>query len=92
MTIYASKHHVNLYFLFQTGRWAVKDVKPNANGESQEIKIKVRINNNGVVLISSATMVDKKELEAENADPAAETPASNEPMDQEVSVGSMARS
>lgn len=49
------------------GRWHVKDVKPNAAGESQEVKIKVRINANGLVLISSATMVDKKELEAAEA-------------------------
>jgi heat shock protein len=48
------------------GRWHIKDVKPNGNGESQEVKIKVRVNNHGVLLISSATMVEKKEVENEN--------------------------
>ncbi|XP_030373284.1 heat shock 70 kDa protein 4L isoform X2 [Scaptodrosophila lebanonensis] len=45
------------------GVWKIKDVKPNERGEGQEVKLKVRINNNGIVLISSATLVEKKELE-----------------------------
>ncbi|SPP76113.1 heat shock 70 kDa protein 4 isoform X2 [Drosophila guanche] len=45
------------------GVWKVKDVKPNERGEGQEVKLKVRINNNGIVLISSATLVEKKEAE-----------------------------
>ncbi|KAG4078952.1 hypothetical protein HA402_010904 [Bradysia odoriphaga] len=48
------------------GRWHVKDVKPNAAGESQEVKVKVRIDHNGILLISSASMVDKRETEVEN--------------------------
>lgn len=48
------------------GRWHVKDVKPNAAGESQEVKVKVRIDHNGILFISSASMVDKREAEAEN--------------------------
>lgn len=48
------------------GKWHIKDVKPNANGESQEVKIKVRVNNHGILLISSVTMVDKKEVENDN--------------------------
>lgn len=77
------------------GRWHVQDVKPNAAGESQEVKIKVRINANGLVLISNATMVDKKEVEAAAAAAAAAASASGEepqspdggeqPMEQEVS-------
>ena len=48
------------------GQWMVNDVKPNANGEAQEVKMKVRINNNGVILVSSAHMVERKEpVEAE---------------------------
>jgi hypothetical protein len=43
----------------------VRDVKPNANGEAQEVKIKVRINHNGVILISSANLVEKNGVEAE---------------------------
>lgn len=65
------------------GRWRVQDVKPNALGESQEVKIKVRINANGLVLISSATMVDKKEAEAAGGEEAA-SEGSEAPMDQEV--------
>lgn len=55
-------------------------MKPNAIGESQEIKIKVRVNNHGILLISSATMVEKKENDGGDND--AETPAvPTEPMD-----------
>lgn len=39
----------------------INDVKPNTNGEAQEVKMKVRINNNGVILVSSAHMVERKE-------------------------------
>ncbi|KRF84883.1 heat shock 70 kDa protein 4 isoform X2 [Drosophila virilis] len=45
------------------GVWKIKDVKPTERGESQDVKLKVRINQNGIVLISSATLVDRKEQE-----------------------------
>lgn len=62
------------------GRWHIKDVKPNVNGESQEVKVKVRVNNHGILLISSATMYEKKEMENENPNNEAEAPNA-EPMD-----------
>jgi len=45
------------------GVWKIKEIKPTERGESQEVKLKVRINQNGIVLISSATLVDRKEME-----------------------------
>ncbi|XP_017956226.1 heat shock 70 kDa protein 4 isoform X2 [Drosophila navojoa] len=45
------------------GTWKIKDVKPTERGESQDVKLKVRINLNGIVLISSAVLVDRKEQE-----------------------------
>ncbi|XP_023173115.2 heat shock 70 kDa protein 4-like isoform X1 [Drosophila hydei] len=45
------------------GTWKIKDVKPTERGESQDVKLKVRINQNGIVLISSAVLVDRKEQE-----------------------------
>jgi heat shock protein len=63
------------------GSWTIKDVKAAANGDPQEIKIKVRINQNGVVLIQSASMIERKEVE----EPASPTAANGEqpatPMD-----------
>uniref|UniRef100_A0A034VZY9 Heat shock 70 kDa protein 4 n=1 Tax=Bactrocera dorsalis TaxID=27457 RepID=A0A034VZY9_BACDO len=53
------------------GKWFIKDVKPNERGEHQEVKVKVRINHHGLVLISSASLVDKKEEETANAGVAA---------------------
>lgn len=68
------------------GVWKVKDVKPTERGEGQDVKLKVRINNNGIVLISSATLVEKKE--AEEAAAAAEQAASEEkPGDQTNNTG-----
>lgn len=43
----------------------MKNIKPTANGDSQEVKIKVRINANGVILLTSANLVDKKAIKAE---------------------------
>lgn len=45
------------------GRWTINEVKPNDKGEYSEVKVKVRINHHGIVVISSASLVDKKELE-----------------------------
>lgn len=45
------------------GRWTIKDIKPNERGEHSEVKVKVRINHHGIVLISNASLVDKKEVE-----------------------------
>lgn len=42
------------------GKWYIKDVKPTEHGEPQEVKVKVRVNNHGLVLISGASLVDKK--------------------------------
>lgn len=51
-------------FLPDAGRWHVKNIKPTSNGDAQEVKIKVRINNNGVILVTSANLVDKKAAKA----------------------------
>lgn len=45
------------------GEWQVKDIKPSATGEAQEVKVKVRINHNGLLLVASAQMVEKKETQ-----------------------------
>lgn len=76
------------------GAFHVKDIKPNANGDPQEVKIKVRINQNGILLVSSATMVEKQESEEPVTPPGAangeqqaqansgeESPKAGEPMD-----------
>ncbi|XP_068149135.1 heat shock 70 kDa protein 4 isoform X2 [Drosophila tropicalis] len=57
------------------GVWKIKDVKPTERGEGQEVKLKVRINYNGIVLISSATLLEKKEVEEAAAAAAADQAA-----------------
>lgn len=61
------------------GRWTIKDIKPNDKGEYSEVKVKVRINHHGIVLISSASLVDRKELEESNAPQSAEQANAEQP-------------
>lgn len=68
------------------GVWKIKEVKPTERGESQDVKLKVRINQNGIVLISSATLVDRKEQE-EAAAAAGEQAASEEKTSGEQPAG-----
>ncbi|XP_059622200.1 heat shock 70 kDa protein 4 isoform X2 [Phlebotomus argentipes] len=52
------------------GRWVIRDIKPNSAGESQEVKVKIRINQNGIISITSATLTEKKDpSEASEASP-----------------------
>lgn len=65
------------------GTWLVKDVRPNAEGKSQKVKVKVRINLHGLMSVSSASLFEAKEsseMEApEEAPQAANGPADNIP-------------
>jgi molecular chaperone DnaK (HSP70) len=47
------------------GEFEVGDVRPTAEGGNQKVKIKVRINPNGVFGVSSANLVEKHEVEEE---------------------------
>ncbi|XP_077287191.1 heat shock protein 70Cb isoform X2 [Arctopsyche grandis] len=43
------------------GKWVINDIKPTAEGESQKIKIKIRVNIHGIITVASATLVEKKD-------------------------------
>ncbi|KAJ8962992.1 hypothetical protein NQ314_005631 [Rhamnusium bicolor] len=43
------------------GTWVIKDIRPNAEGKPQKVKVKVRINIHGIMTISSASMYEAKE-------------------------------
>ncbi|XP_011497950.1 PREDICTED: heat shock 70 kDa protein 4 isoform X2 [Ceratosolen solmsi marchali] len=45
----------------EIGIFTIKDVKPNKEGESSKIKVKVRINLNGILTVASASLVEKHE-------------------------------
>lgn len=53
----------------------MNDVKPAPTGDAQEVKVKVRINHNGILLVSSAQMIEKKDAPEEQQNGANE----NEP-------------
>ncbi|XP_044735418.1 heat shock 70 kDa protein 4 isoform X2 [Chrysoperla carnea] len=53
----------------EIGEWIIKDVKPTSEGDSQKVKVKVRINIHGILSISSASLMERKETEeADNAE------------------------
>lgn len=54
------------------GQWQIKDVQPTSEGESQKVKLKVRVNIHGIITVASASLVEKKpdqneSIEMENA-------------------------
>lgn len=58
----------NLTSLFP-GTWMVKDIRPNAEGKPQKVKVKVRINLHGIMTVSSASLFEAKEAsEIENGE------------------------
>jgi molecular chaperone DnaK (HSP70) len=68
---------MHFFYISILGEWQVKEVKPSIVGEAQEVKVKVRINHNGIALVASAQMIEKKEAhEAESNGEMAEQQAS----------------
>ncbi|XGW16672.1 hypothetical protein V3C99_001820 [Haemonchus contortus] len=76
------------------GSWRITGVTPNADGQPRKVKIKVRINPNGIFTICSATMYDTQiveesppqqeqpmEQDGESQPPPAEQPAPGAPTD-----------
>lgn len=54
------------------GQWFIKDIAPTTEGESQKIKLKVRVNIHGIITIASASLVEKREAASTEAE--GETP------------------
>lgn len=66
----------------------MKNIKPTPTGEAQEVKIKVRINSNGVIQLTSANVVDKKPKEETPVDNG-NTETNNMELTQEVSASAL---
>merc|ERR550525_1133153 len=47
------------------GLFEIGDVKPTEDGASQKVKVKVRVNPNGIFGVSSASLLEKHEIEEE---------------------------
>jgi len=47
------------------GVFEILEVRPNAEGGNQKVKVKVRVNPNGVFNVSSASLIEKQEIEEE---------------------------
>ena len=43
------------------GVFIIQNVKPNSEGESSKVRVKVRVNLNGIFTIDSASLVEKRE-------------------------------
>ncbi|XP_045459661.1 97 kDa heat shock protein [Melitaea cinxia] len=48
------------------GQWNIRDVQPTAEGESQKVKLKVRVNIHGIITVASASLVEKKQDSSQN--------------------------
>ncbi|XP_028037560.1 97 kDa heat shock protein isoform X2 [Bombyx mandarina] len=48
------------------GQWQIKDVQPTPEGESQKVKLKVRVNIHGIITVASASLVEKKQDTSQN--------------------------
>ncbi|CAH2063339.1 unnamed protein product, partial [Iphiclides podalirius] len=48
------------------GQWNIKDVQPTPEGESQKVKLKVRVNIHGIITVASASLVEKKQDSSQN--------------------------
>merc|ERR1719187_2410410 len=74
------------------GNFEVGEVRPTAEGGNQKVKVKVRINPNGIFGVASASLVEKHEVEEEvpvpmevetNKTEGGEKPAADETMEGE---------
>ncbi|CAH2000462.1 unnamed protein product [Acanthoscelides obtectus] len=45
----------------EIGKWVIKDIRPNADGKPQKVKVKARVNLHGIMTISSASLFEAKE-------------------------------
>lgn len=43
------------------GQWNIKEVQQTPEGESQKVKLKVRVNLHGIITVASASLVEKKQ-------------------------------
>lgn len=48
------------------GQWHIRDVQPTPEGESQKVKLKVRVNIHGIITVASASLVEKKQDVSQN--------------------------
>lgn len=62
--------------MYITGQWHIRDVQPTSEGESQKVKLKVRVNMHGIITVASASLVEKKQDATQNE--SAEMENSNE--------------
>ncbi len=47
------------------GSFEIGEVKPMADGSNQKVKVKIRVNPNGIFTVASASIVEKQEVEEE---------------------------
>merc|ERR1719300_2205712 len=69
------------YPIRHIGIFEIGDVKPTPDGGSQKVKVKVRINPNGIFGVSSANLVEKHEIEEEVPEDAMETDEKKDEVD-----------
>lgn len=69
---------VLLYFYVLTGVYTITNVQPQADGQSSKVKVKVRVNNNGMFTVQSASMIEKIEKPNDQEPESMETDSNND--------------
>ncbi|XP_011304595.1 97 kDa heat shock protein isoform X2 [Fopius arisanus] len=67
------------------GIWQVKNIKPTPEGEPSKVKIKVRLNLNGIFTVTSAVLVEKRELTEQEIEEEEKQQANNMEAEQDKS-------
>lgn len=63
--------------MYILGTWIVKDIHPTPEGKAQKVKVKVRVNLNGIMNISSASLIESKESPEADGPEEAQKPNEN---------------
>lgn len=72
-------------FISFAGVFTIKNVKSTPDGESAKVKVKVRVNLNGILTVASASLIEKREaVQDKEEDEAQQQPPNNMDVDQQT--------
>lgn len=75
---------MNVMLFSYSGSFTIDKVVPQATGDSSKVKVKVRVNINGVFTVSTASMIEKVENKEEPMEVEETSTSSPQATDQEM--------
>ena len=76
---YADKEAASIQHSDAIGQFQIQGVKPDAKGEAQKVKVKVRLNIHGTLQVVSATLMERQPAQSNGEAGATETATPTEP-------------